>query len=67
MAVALTAFQYLFFPYEPRFGGPNSISSVPFDVWLLAAYAGVFVGYVWMLQIRFTGPEDGAKSNWRSH
>lgn len=28
---------------------------------------GVVVGYVWLWRIRYTGPEDGARSNWRSH
>jgi hypothetical protein len=33
----------------------------------LIAFAGIVVGFIWMLRIRFTGPEDGARSNWRSH
>ena len=33
----------------------------------LVAYGLAVLGYIWLLRIRFTGPEDGARSNWRSH
>lgn len=28
---------------------------------------GVVIGYLWLLWLRFRGPEDGAPTNWRSH
>ncbi|MCI0344302.1 MAG: hypothetical protein L0221_02500 [Chloroflexi bacterium] len=33
----------------------------------LISYGVLVLGYLWMMKIRYTGPEDGAGSNWRSH
>lgn len=50
--------------FEPLWGHMYQFWVQPLQV---IAYGLVVLGYAWMLKIRFTGPEDGARSNWRSH
>lgn len=49
--------------FGPLFGGPPW----PLELLRVIAYTALLGGYAWMLRIRFRGPEDGARSNWRSH
>lgn len=65
VVIAIPPLIYLAVPttFEAGFGParPDTSLLVGF-IWLVMLF-----GYVWMLRIRFTGPEDGARSNWRSH
>jgi hypothetical protein len=61
LALAIVAFAVVLFPPPQHFNGGGV--TVP----MILGALGVVVGFVWMLRIRFRGPEDRAKSNWRSH
>jgi hypothetical protein len=65
--VAISVPPFIFISAPTRFGGMFSQQSVGPDALLVFAYLAMVLGYAWMLRIRFTGPEDGARSNWRSH
>jgi hypothetical protein len=65
-AIALPLLLYLF---PPSWIGQPMFRQEP--TWRppieLIALALAVIGFVWMLRIRFRGPEGGARSNWRSH